>query len=1567
METVYFIYFLVFLCRDEHGWPRFNIPAGHAPISPMGIQTSSDEEKPTLGDRTMEQGASSLPEVHGDFGLQTSEQEEALKQDREFEHIAKIQDEMYKKLGAVLPLGDVPRPDIHGDEKSHEMEENASPEEQSIERFPSDESKEEQHSPEEQHMRNVQDEDDQNDQQHMKDMPEDDRNEGHIRHDDNDHEDERHMKRIPDEEEENDEPNYNSYKKDNLPVNTTATSNLTNFSNNTNMGNDTAVRTNDTNDVKNTGRNVLSQTTDKSSIRDISIESSEQKSANLEDVKMDVKNNTQPAITQSGTQPDNKTSAMQSSTNSTNSPDINEEKAKQEKTRRRRTVGFKPTVKKKQKKTLRFEKTKHSKGGKKNSVVVQRPPIIYHPPPEIIHRPPLIFHRPAIVIQRPVIVYHQPLVIVHRPAILYNQPSLIFHQPPPVIHQPLFHSHDKFAADYSLKHIGSVIEPGGEIPILPKNIDWQGSVRGGGRNTYVKNIGWQNDRRVGRMGGNSAHYIETIAPHVRYTSRMHDVATNVPSVEDAGNILMEDASSLLREGNIKPLHENESNTAREGDVINDVGLSSGSQDGNLVSQDGALSSQDGTLGQIEGQQFQGFSLRGKSNENEVPIASGTRKSKVQSHHKLHENFIGNASYLMNGTRKSQVGTKREILNRHNGSRDLRRGRRQVNVTAIASGRKGVKKDVVVNRPPIIYHPPPEIYHRPDIVIHRPPIVIHRPPIIYHQPPVIVHRPAVVYHQPPIVFHQPPPAVQQPLLYSHDTFVMHPTFIAKHLGSILRTAPHYIGPPRMLTNMGEPIMSGSGLPMSYDSEEFNSHNLDDRDSHQAMSMADYAVNEEEGGRYNSPMSNEKATQQAMPVEQQNTVMDEASYERQNGVENRAEQYQQEDNMESMQAVPNRMVAPQQRNQEMMQNIPTEISKRSHINKSEKPKPLSHSKNSKRFFPGSMKQIFDKLYNTHHSSQNHKQNHANTYNIIDQRPGLMRRKTVHHQDNKIPTLISDKPHAEDEGSDIMTIQHENATEDDNVPSGEKHTSGNRPNGLHKKVEETETATKRFCMDYHDSCCHEMCPPRHVHHVHHHHRHIHHEDHQIVLHRPGVIYHPAPTVVHRPDIIIHRPPLLVHRPVIVVHQPPVILHRPPVYYKQPDVIFHTPHSIVREPTIYSHDIYTHVPHLQQVDSHIENHELTTHIGDQCGGHMGDVHGYGCNNGVQGETYHDKGVGDYYNTAKYGEMGGDESEEEQDDSRSAISHDGDNNYIRKATGEDENNVKRLSIPSSDNNNNNYNNDDHHSFHLKVNRTFNNATKRQEISQYPQFSHGIPRFRVEPATHEIHSPIHHRHHRHLHVGEQNIVLHRPGVIYHPSPTVVHRPIIVIHRPPLLVHRPSIVVHQPPVVIHRPPVYYKQPDVVFHTPPPEVHEPMYQSHDLYKQVPRLERVNSHIEQSETLVHPMENHGEMPVIAENHSDDSDLTGYHLQGEHYHGKGLGDVYGTENYGNIKPDIEKETTGASRSYLPFHFDKEYDIKNNDNIDNIDSIDDTEDMNESGATRDTVTHIQDPNNFDTGMPLHQ
>ncbi|XP_065670822.1 uncharacterized protein LOC100210570 isoform X1 [Hydra vulgaris] len=165
-----------------------------------------------------------------------------------------------------------------------------------------------------------------------------------------------------------------------------------------------------------------------------------------------------------------------------------------------------------------------------------------------------------------------------------------------------------------------------------------------------------------------------------------------------------------------------------------------------------------------------------------------------------------SNLLLNTVLNSTSLKKSSIHSKNKEKKQLRvRKKREVKKN---NDHKGTKKDVVVNRPPIIYHPPPEIYHRPDIVIHRPPIVIHRPPIIYHQPPVIVHRPAVVYHQPPIIFHQPPPAVQQPLLYSHDTFVVHPSFVAQHMGSILRTAHHYIGPPRLITQLGSPLFESS---------------------------------------------------------------------------------------------------------------------------------------------------------------------------------------------------------------------------------------------------------------------------------------------------------------------------------------------------------------------------------------------------------------------------------------------------------------------------------------------------------------------------------------------------------------------------------------------------------------------------------------------------------------------------------------------------------------------------------------------------------------------------------------
>ena len=409
---------------------------------------------------------------------------------------------------------------------------------------------------------------------------------------------------------------------------------------------------------------------------------------------------------------------------------------------RRRSIKEKAS----KKSNLKPEKEKHQKGGRKNVVIVNRPPILYHPPPEIYHRPPIVLHRPPILVQRPAIVYHQPPVIVHRPAVLYRQPPLVFHQPPPVVSQPMLHSHDMFTTKPSLYHTHSRVVPAGTLFGLP------------------------------------------------HASRWSPAAQTVVDAHD----------SLVNTGSILGSHDDDHNN---GAVV---------LFGHAHTRGLELSDNDHTDDDDDDENTVGDQKSG------IPKASGKKLEKGKkrgslSRRKSHKKTKRDAPSPLP---KAEDKNNKETIQGQNSTKRSETAK----VKAPTQGKKGTKKDVVVNRPPIIYHPPPEIYHRPDIVIHRPPIVIHRPPIIYHQPPVIVHRPAVVYHQPPIVFHQPPPAVQQPLLYSHDTFVVHPSFVAQHLGSILRTAHHYVGPPRLLTHLGQPLFNSDHIASEHSYPQ-ETHNYD----------------------------------------------------------------------------------------------------------------------------------------------------------------------------------------------------------------------------------------------------------------------------------------------------------------------------------------------------------------------------------------------------------------------------------------------------------------------------------------------------------------------------------------------------------------------------------------------------------------------------------------------------------------------------------------------------------------------------------------------------------------------
>ena len=731
-------------------------------FSPVAFPEPSAEDTDVDGtsSKNVEQGANTLPEVHGDYGAQTSEQEEAAKEDKEFERITRIQEQMFKKLGGLLPLGDVPRPDLYPSESS---------------KLDHHQKHSEAHEPDEERR------------------AEEEREEAPVSH----------IERKPNSEDDNEEEtNSRGYKKDQLPTNSsfsspqnTTSNNSTGVSltpdNSTNARRENAA-TNDDSSMQNTTANGDGHAKDNSAVledpksHDVTIEVSKSKSLNFDRMGKGVKLSTDRVAAKKSFLKPKHSSELTHKVQIRSLPDVE-------------TPNKKQAVK-----TPKPENEKQSKGSKKNTVIVNRPPVIYHPPPEIYHRPAIVLHRPPILIQRPSIVYHQPPVVVHRPAVVYKQPPLVFHQPPPVVNQPLLQSHDTWMPVASLSHLSSNIEKAGVWTGIPNAIGWDKSS-------------------------------ETIASGVRFGKGEVDDLNK-------GDVL------------IQPIQTGTADSSLTSGVISTDGSSPtdpGKQSIGVVapSSTDTLGTQPVALNQLENTE------NDESGGNAITEESEPQPQ-VSSQEKI--SAIGKTA------RKSQIHDKKVKKSKKSRKKQEQRVKKhskirrsvesvgndkQINVTkkdVVAnetdSGKekKGTKKDVVVNRPPIIYHPPPEIYHRPDIVIHRPPIVIHRPPIIYHQPPVIVHRPAVVYHQPPIIFHQPPPAVQQPLLYSHDTFVVHPSFVAQHLGSILRTAHHYIGPPRLLTHMGEPLFQG--LAGQLEAESNDLHNSLGSISGGATGVSDQTQNE-----------------------------------------------------------------------------------------------------------------------------------------------------------------------------------------------------------------------------------------------------------------------------------------------------------------------------------------------------------------------------------------------------------------------------------------------------------------------------------------------------------------------------------------------------------------------------------------------------------------------------------------------------------------------------------------------------------------------------------------------------
>ena len=449
-----------------------------------------------------------------------------------------------------------------------------------------------------------------------------------------------------------------------------------------------------------------------------------------------------------------------------------------------------------------------------------------------------------------------------------------------------------------------------------------------------------------------------------------------------------------------------------------------------------------------------------------------------------------------------------------------------------------KKDVVVNRPPIIYHPPPEIYHRPDIVVHRPPLVIHRPPIIYHQPPVIVHRPAVVYHQPPIVFHQPPPAVSQPLLYSHDSFTVHPTFFATHHGSVVRDFGHYVGVPNVITNYGNPLFGrgpiGKRSEIEKKPSDGNTKTSKSTSSAELPSKKDKAKNEssEKAGKKNTVLVHRPPIIYHPPPE---------IYHRPIIVVHR----------------PPIMIhrAP------IFYHQPPVVVHRPAIVYHQpplifhQPPPMVHQPVLKSHDTWISKPVvipFSSRVMHHH-----------TY------VGVPDAYTVHHFEGShgfYKSRILKHTHHEDEHAfernKIASDNNSTKTDKDSFQKSKTMTQESKQNST-LNLKTTQTTNQKGK-----------------------------KKNAVIVRRPPVIYHPPPEIYHRPDIVVHRAPIIVHRAPIVYHQPPVIVHRPAIVYHQPSLIFHQPPPVVHQPIFRSHDTYVHSPVVRLFGSRLHHVGHIYHI---------------------------------------------------------------------------------------------------------------------------------------------------------------------------------------------------------------------------------------------------------------------------------------------------------------------------------------------------------------------------------------
>lgn len=995
------------------------------------------------------------------------------------------------------------------------------------------------------------------------------------------------------------------------------------------------------------------------------------------------------------------------------------------------------------------EKSKTRKGERKNLVVVHRPPMIYHPPPEIYDRPDVIVHRPDIVVHRPSVVYHQPSVVVHRPPIIYRQPPIVFHQPPPMIHQPIMHAHDTYLAhpvpvpymsqvNHAATYVGaphffhqphfggyvghafgkSVVEKVKNKTLIEGNENKGKKVTHNGDKTHTRST---RDAVSEKKANESSSETSTgLKKNKVIIARPPMIYHPPPEIYDRPNIIVHRPDIVIHRPSIvyhqpsvvvhrpaityrqppvvfhqpPPLVHQPIMHAHDTYVAHPVAVPYSSHIQHTSTYVGSPHYYPGGWNYGWSQLHSFGSAYGKS---KVPTKN-SNSSKHESLKSVHNGKVRRAAKNDQGKNDKEAKTK--------------------------SAEKSKKKNqVIIQRPPLIYHPPAEVYHKPDVIMHRPDIVIHRPSVVYHQPSVVVHRPPVIYQQPPIVFHQPSPMVRQPVLHAHDTYLAHPYFTP--YSSNVYDGGNYVGAPHFFHDgwgWGGP---GYGFGHTFGKSKVEK-------SHKKHAIHSRKGKGEIKGNRRTLEKEEKELEDTMRLKNETKTATKGNKK----------------NLVIMRRPP------------LIYHPPPEVY--------HKPDVIMHRPDIVIHRPSIV--FHQPSVVVHRPPVIYHQPPV----VFHQPSPMVHQPILHSHDTYLahPHFVPFTSHLHHSGSYVGAPHFypgnwgweahgfHHAFGKSKVEKASKHDRKNEPEEAMEMEGNKRTlqSTKDVTINGKSKSKKDATKG--------------HKKNLVVMHRPPLIYHPPPEIYHKPDIIVHRPDLVIHRPSVVFHQPSVVVHRPPVIYHQPPVVFHQPSPMVHQPIFHSHETYFAHPHFVPYLSHV------THAGSYVGaphfypGHWGLHHGFGH---FMGHAFSKSKVEKGSRKGKF------DTSKERKTATSSHSEENSSNRTRRDTKEPEMHeksevqkrkhdkdvsekaeIKTLALhPQKE--------DKKH--HKKGHK------KNMVIIQRPTLVYHPPPEIYDRPNIIVHRPDFVIHQPSVVYHQPSVVVHRPPIIYNPPPVVFHQPAPMVHQP----------------------------------------------------------------------------------------------------------------------------------------------------------------------------------------------